>query len=649
VKVFGIDIIRGSTRSRTVAPKYALVTVIDGQVTSEESVSLFRLMRLVHRHRPDILAVDSIQEVAPHTQDVYRFIEQLPPQTRFVSVTGGEKQTGLIQVAARFNITFNRFDPYAEARAIALVASQGAGVEVIAFENETEIVVSRNRSPGKGGWSQNRYARKIHGNVLTYAREIEHELQSEGLNFWKKEFKAFGGVSRVVFHVREKREDVRVPTSKGGDVQVRISGRRLERIQFRPLTTRPRYLIVGIDPGTTVGIAALDLNGELMKVHSSRQMNMGDVIEFLYEIGKPIIIATDVSPMPFSVEKIRRAFQAVAYIPRQDISVETKYELAGKYGYGNDHERDALTAAIEAARFWRHKFTNIFKRVPPGVDMDEIRAGIIRGQSLDQILGALRGEKHTTEVKKPEITLDSSDERVRILDGQVKDLRVLVSDLQKDIEELKKENTRLKGENKNLKSAKGRQINANPEIARRDLIIENLKKRVRFEEKNNKKLHKRLKRMKEADNSDPDTDLQIVKVIADLSRESIRSLNERIGIKSGDVLQVRTPGVWGKNIIHDLGQAGIGAIIIGDRSASTIPEELLELSFTEEIPVLPGASVPVSTKGDFGSCDPDLFDEAMSTWQDGLEEFRRKQSEAMLDGIFKEYQAQREKQVRRDG
>lgn len=649
MKVFGIDIIRGSTRSRTVAPKYALVTVIDGQVTSEESVSLFRLMRLVHRHRPDILAVDSIQEVAPHTQDVYRFIEQLPPQTRFVSVTGGEKQTGLIQVAARFNITFNRFDPYAEARAIALVASQGAGVEVIAFENETEIVVSRNRSPGKGGWSQNRYARKIHGNVLTYAREIEHELQSEGLNFWKKEFKAFGGVSRVVFHVREKREDVRVPTSKGGDVQVRISGRRLERIQFRPLTTRPRYLIVGIDPGTTVGIAALDLNGELMKVHSSRQMNMGDVIEFLYEIGKPIIIATDVSPMPFSVEKIRRAFQAVAYIPRQDISVETKYELAGKYGYGNDHERDALTAAIEAARFWRHKFTNIFKRVPPGVDMDEIRAGIIRGQSLDQILGALRGEKHTTEVKKPEITLDSSDERVRILDGQVKDLRVLVSDLQKDIEELKKENTRLKGENKNLKSAKGRQINANPEIARRDLIIENLKKRVRFEEKNNKKLHKRLKRMKEADNSDPDTDLQIVKVIADLSRESIRSLNERIGIKSGDVLQVRTPGVWGKNIIHDLGQAGIGAIIIGDRSASTIPEELLELSFTEEIPVLPGASVPVSTKGDFGSCDPDLFDEAMSTWQDGLEEFRRKQSEAMLDGIFKEYQAQREKQVRRDG
>jgi len=649
VKVFGIDIITGSTRSRTVAPKYALVTVIDGKITSEESVSLFRLMRLVHRHLPDILAVDSIQEVAPHTQDIYRFIEQLPTQTRFVSVTGGEKQTGLIQVAARFNITFNRLDPYAEARAIALVASQGTGVEVIAFEKETEIVVSRNRSPGKGGWSQNRYARKIHGNVLTYARDIEHELQSDGLNFWKKEFKAFGGVSRVVFHVREKREEIRVPASRGGDVQVRISGKRLERILFRPLNTKPRYLIVGIDPGTTVGIAALDLNGELIKMHSSRQMNMGNVIEFLYEIGKPIIIATDVSPIPFSVEKIRRSFQAVPYIPRQDISVETKYELAGKFSYANDHERDALSAAIEASRFWKHKFTSIFKRIPPGVDLDEIRAGIIRGQSLEQILVSLRGNKKAIETKKPEITLDSSDERVRILDGQVKDLRVLVNGLQKDIEELKDENRKVKGENKNLKSARSRQINTNPEIARRDLIIENLKKRLRFEEKNNKKLHKRLKRIKEADNRDPDADLQVVKVLVDLSRESVRTINEKIGLKSGDIVKAMTPGIWGKNIMHDLSQTGIGALIIGDRSAESIPDELLELSFTEELPILPGALVPVISKGDFGSCDPDKFDEAMSKWQDGLDEFRKRQNEAMLDGIFKEYQAQRERQVRRDG
>jgi len=649
VRVFGIDIITGSVRSRTVLPKYALVTVTDGEISSEETVSPYRLMKLVHRYKPDILAVDSIQEVAHHTQDVYRFIEQLPPQTRFVSVTGGEKKTGLIQVAARYNITFNRFDPFAEARAIALVAAQGTGVEVVAFEKETEISVSRNRSPGKGGWSQNRYARKIHGNVLTYARDIEQELQNAGLNFWKKEYKAFGGVSRVVFHIREKREQVPVFPSRAGDVQVRISGKRLDRIQFRPLSTRPRYLIVGIDPGTTVGIAALDLNGDLITVHSSRQMGMGDVIEFLYSMGKPVVIASDVSPMPFSVEKIRRAFQATAYTPRQDISVVTKYELAGRYEYTNDHERDALTAAIEAYRHWNHKFAGLLKRIPPGVDMEEVRAGIIRGHSLEQILETIRRPGKKPEEKRPEVTIDSSDDRVRILDGLVKDLRAIITDLKTDLEGVKTENQKLKREIGSLRAEKSAKVKAEPEIAKRELIIENLKKRLRNEERNNKKLQKRLKRLKESEEEGEESDTMTVKVLADLSRESIRQLNERAGIKKGDIIYVRSPGAWGKNTIHDLAGIGVRGIIIGDTVSGAAVEELRQLFFTEELPGVTGSEVPVRVRGDFGSCDPDLFDEAVSSWNDGLEEFRREKKEKMIDGLFKEYLAEREREVRKSG
>ncbi|MFH0968463.1 MAG: DUF460 domain-containing protein [Methanobacteriota archaeon] len=649
MKVFGIDIIKGSVRSRTVAPKYALVIADEGSVINEESVSLFRLIRLVHRYKPDILAVDSIQEVAQHTQDVYRFIELLPPQTKFVSVTGGEKQTGLIQIAARFNITFNRFDPYAEARAIAQVAGQGVGVEVVAFEKETEIVVSRNRSPGKGGWSQNRYTRKIHGNVLTYAREIEDLLQRSALDFWKKEFKAFGGVSRVVFHVREKREQVPIPSSRGGDVQVRISGKRLDRIQYRPLSTRPPYLIVGIDPGTTVGIAAFNLNGELIKAHSSRQMRMGDVIELLYSLGKPIIIASDVSPMPFSVEKIRRAFQAIPYTPRQDISVETKYALAGQYPYRNDHERDALTAAIEASKFWNHKFNNILKRIPAGIDTDEIRAGLIRGHSLEQIIRTLQGSHTKEEEKRPDVIIDTSDERVRVLDGLVKDLRAVVIDLQKDLETLRAETRRQKREIASLRSARTEKVRIEPDIARRDLIIENLKKRLRLEEKNNKKLQKRLKGIKEAERGGTQECVQIVKVLPDLSRERIRQVSERLGLKPGDVLYVKSPGSWGKNSIHDLAVAEIGSIIIGEKTSGPLSDELRALFFAENLPLVTRKNVEVQVRGDFGSCDPDQLEEAIRGWNNELEEFRCEKSEEMITGLFKEYQAERERQVRKNG
>src|SRR5512136_2347861 len=392
LRVFGIDIIKGSVRSRSRRPMYALVRMEGPVIESETEVSMFRLFRQLSAEQPDILAVDSLQEIATDQHDLFFFLQGLPPKTRLVQVTGGERKETLGKVAARFNISFNRFDPFAEARTTAQVASLGAGAEVIAFENISEIVVSRHRSPGKGGWSQNRYVRKIHGAVQQKAREIEMALVAAGLRYRKKETRAFGGNSRVAFEVHASRGQVPATTYRGADVQVRISGKRLERIAFRPLSGKPRYLIVGIDPGTTTAIAALDLDGNLLYLASSRQMAMSDVIEAIYRVGKPLVIASDVHEMPFSVEKIRRAFSGIAYTPRQDMSVETKHGLTAPFQYQNDHERDALAAAMDAFRSYRNKFQNLLRRVPPGNDLDEVRAGIVRGQSLEQVLSEMKGK-----------------------------------------------------------------------------------------------------------------------------------------------------------------------------------------------------------------------------------------------------------------
>ena len=142
LSVFGIDIVKGSVRSRSRRPMYALVRM-DGQaILSENTVSMFRLFRLLAEERPDILAVDSLQEISTDQHELFFFLQGLPPQTKLVQVTGGEKKETLGKVAARFNISFDRFDPFAEARTTARVASLGAGAEVIAFENESEVVVS---------------------------------------------------------------------------------------------------------------------------------------------------------------------------------------------------------------------------------------------------------------------------------------------------------------------------------------------------------------------------------------------------------------------------------------------------------------------------------------------------------------------------
>src|SRR5512137_1070338 len=406
LRVFGIDIIKGSVRSRSRRPMYALIRMEGQVIESESEVSMFRLFRMLNEEQPDILAVDSLQEIAVDQHELFFFLQALPPRTRLVQVTGGERKETLGKVAARYNISFNRFDPFAEARTAAQVASLGAGAEIIAFENESEIVASRHRSLGKGGWSQNRYVRKIHGAVQLKGREIEMDLVAAGLKYEKKVTRAFGGCSRVSFRVLAKRDQVPVSTYRGADIQVRVSGKRLERIQFRPLSAKPRYLIVGIDPGTTTAVAAVDLDGNLLHLTSSRQMGMGDVVESLYRVGKPIIVASDVQEMPHSVEKIRRAFSAVSYTPKQDVSVETKIELTSQFQYANDHERDALSAALDAYRQYRHKFQNLLKRIPPGHDLDEVRARVIRGQSLDQVIGDMNSVTPARTVNAPAVPVE---------------------------------------------------------------------------------------------------------------------------------------------------------------------------------------------------------------------------------------------------
>ena len=562
MRVFGIDIIKGSVRSKSRRPVYALVRMEEGEIIAEGEVSGFRLFRILNEERPDILAVDSLQEIAADQHDLYAFLQALPPSVRLVQVTGGERKESLGKVASRFNISFNRFDPFEEARTIARVAGLGAGAEVIAFENTSEIVVSRHRSPGKGGWSQNRYVRKIHGAVQHKAREIEMALVAAGLRYRKKETRAFGGNSRVAFEVYASRGQVPATTYRGADVQVRISGKRLERITFRPLSGKPRYLIVGIDPGTTTAVAALDLDGNILSLASSRQMAMSDVIEAIYRVGKPLVIASDVHEMPFSVEKIRRAFSGIAFSPRQDMSVEMKQELTAPFQYQNDHERDALAAAMEAFRSYKNKFQNLLRRVPPGNDLDEVRAGIVRGQSLEQVLSEMKGKPVRPVAEAPKVEIDARrDERIRILDGTVKRLKVLVKDLQEELQQKDHEIIRLQGRVKRIRSQQDQVFRRDAELVKRDAVIASLKKRVRREERNSEKLLKRMKKIRAHEETGTGEQDSMLKLLPSMTREGIRALSEELGIREGDLIFVSRVDVWGKNAARELAGSGIGGLV----------------------------------------------------------------------------------------
>jgi predicted RNase H-like nuclease (RuvC/YqgF family) len=493
--------------------------------------------------------------------------------------------------------------------------------------------------------------RKIHGAVQLKGREIDQALVAAGLRYEKKEIRAFGGCSRVVFRVFTTRDQVPVSTYRGSDVQVRINGKRLERIQYRPLSGKPRYLIIGIDPGTTTAVAALDLDGTLLHLQSSRQMNMGDVIESLYKIGKPLIIASDVREMPFSVEKIRRAFSAIAYTPKQDVSVETKLEITASFSYENDHERDALSAALDAYRQYRHKFQNLLKRIPPGYDLDEVRARVIRGQSLEHALAEINGDAAPNPQREaPPARVDEKhDERVRVLDGMVKRLRTFVAELQEEIKEKEFEIRRLQARIRKVQTNRDSELAKDAEVVKKDVVIQNLKKHLRKEERHNRNLAKRLARIKQFAELSMDGEVVPVKVMDALTKEGLRKLTEDVGIDEGDVIFVTRIDGWGRNVVKDLAEIRVKAVVAGAAVLAGSDPLLIPVFREAGVPLLSDKETGVQVRGRQGLCGKEALDHALLQWQGVQIRHEREKKTDMIEHIFKEYKSERGKEVKKSG
>src|SRR3989344_4784645 len=111
-----------------------------------------------------------------------------------------------------------------------------------------------------------------------------------------------------------------------------------------------RLLIVGVDPGTTVGYAAIDFEGNLVKVHSEKDFDMGTLISDVIKLGKPLIVASDKQYNPDFVEKFAIKLGARLIGPDYDLKVSEKRDAVREYETGNQHEMDSLASAVFALK-----------------------------------------------------------------------------------------------------------------------------------------------------------------------------------------------------------------------------------------------------------------------------------------------------------
>ena len=111
-----------------------------------------------------------------------------------------------------------------------------------------------------------------------------------------------------------------------------------------------KLLIVGIDPGITAGYAVLDIEGSLIHLNSSKQLDLKMLISKTINLGKVVLVGTDKFKVPNLAESFATKFGARIVSPQEDLKVDEKKLMTTSFNFKDDHQSDALASALFAFR-----------------------------------------------------------------------------------------------------------------------------------------------------------------------------------------------------------------------------------------------------------------------------------------------------------
>jgi hypothetical protein len=239
------------------------------------------------------------------------------------------------------------------------------------------------------------------------------------------------------------------------------------------------HLIVGVDPGTTTGLASVDFSGRVVDLFSSKDLGLDKAIEHLVSLGSVSVIASDVSPAPGFVLKMASKLGAVVYAPPESALVLDKIALTRGHGTEDAHQRDSLAAALAAYGAYRNKFAKIDSMGMDAGKADEVKHLFVRGFSIDKAKALVEDRNKKSEAgkgaaaEKPRplpapVPESEYSKRIIMLERQNEFLRASVAQKDLEIGSLKSKAARIRRE-----CDLG--LRKDSEIVKKDLSIRNLK------------------------------------------------------------------------------------------------------------------------------------------------------------------------------
>ncbi|WP_069806533.1 DUF460 domain-containing protein [Vulcanisaeta thermophila] len=388
--------------------RFSYAVLSNGEVVDKGVVEPSDLIKLIKRVRPRALAIDSISELLELAPSVIKGIGKLPFTVSIVQVTRvkPDREETMEYLARNYlGLNITKLDPDTTAEVAARLCAMGIGSLVRVYEPETRIVIKASVSTTPGGMSRNRYMRNVMHRIKYLAKEVKEVLEKNNIDY--DVFRTDSeGIRSVVFIAYADKSRVRslIKPRRSMDVKLTIESVPSDSIRYVGLDedyeieglkqTKGRHLIVGVDPGIVTGLAIMDLEGNVLSLHSGKNLSRRHALRIIYQYGTPVLIAVDtVKPSEYA-KKLAAMVGAALYYPERDLSIAEKskiaLELSREQGVNvkDPHMRDALAAAYKAFTKIKPKLDKVEEEVQRVIreSIDEVKALVIKGLSVKQAI-----------------------------------------------------------------------------------------------------------------------------------------------------------------------------------------------------------------------------------------------------------------------
>lgn len=639
--VMGFDIMPMTSHANEVDLRVAVTLLLpNGAEKKWDNIPRRKLMQLLHTFKPKYLATDNPQEILLKKESLPQFCKRLPPVTNLVHVNGMKngRTIPLSSLFRKYELYKGKASPLQTSRGLALLARRGVGVILDPFEDETIIKIGQPRRTRKGGWSQQRYARQNEEVVLHATEKVKDVLIKNKVAYDFSEVRTKHGLKHAKFHTF-------LPRSKLGEL---FAGVNLKpaKITFispsRKIITRksisyqydmkhPTYhrrVIVGIDPGTTIGIAVMDLNGRVLDVFSQRDMTKADIIQYLSDFGIPVAFCADVYPIPNLISKLAATFDAEIFSPRIELSKGDKRDLAKKTGvhFSNNHEIDAMAAVVKAFNTINSKMDKIngIKELNAR-QRDVVKALVIRGLTVADAIEAVSTIGTETRVQET-IQPEYEDEITTQLQNRIRNLLKNLASSESTIEYLREQvmtlETMLNEERKqkrNIHDALSKARDANViDALTRQLVqektreIQYLREAVARHTRTEKRLKKRIKDLQKALWISMQDGKYPIKVLPVFSQKGFDKLEEEAALKKGDILLILDASGGGPQTANRLVDAKPRMVFLKETEFSPEAEGILRV---HNVPFLDAEPYNIKIFDTVAIIDPVHLEKAIRDWE----------------------------------